>query len=107
MGAAGALLDYVRLTQGASIVHLRALQLERDDTYVRMDAATRRNLEISETIHGESPTLLSLLVTCPTNMGSRLLRHWLHHPLRDPITIQHRLGNVSTLIGETGSGPIL
>jgi len=54
-----------------------------------------------------SPTLLSLLVTCPTNMGSRLLRHWLHHPLRDPITIQHRLGNVSTLIGETGSGPIL
>ena len=62
LGAAGALLDYVRLTQGANIVHLRALQVERDGTYVRMDAATRRNLEISETIHGEkSPTLLSLL----------------------------------------------
>ena len=53
LGAAGALLDYVRLTQGANIVHLRALQVERDSTYVRMDAATRRNLEISETIHGE------------------------------------------------------
>lgn len=108
MGAAGALLDYVRLTQGANIVHLRALQVERDGTYVRMDAATRRNLEISETIHGEkSPTLLSLLDTCSTNMGSRLLRHWLHHPLRDLITIQHRLDGVSTLIGETGSVPYL
>ena len=40
-------------------------------------------------------------------MGSRLLRHWLHHPLRDLITIQHRLDGVSTLIGETGSGPYL
>ena len=108
LGAAGALLDYVRLTQGTSIVHLRELQVERDGTYVRMDAATRRNHEISETIRGEkSPTLLSLLDTCSTNMGSRLLRHWLHHPLRNPITIQHRLDDVSTLIGETGSGPYL
>ncbi|MCZ6897730.1 MAG: DNA mismatch repair protein MutS, partial [Betaproteobacteria bacterium] len=108
LGAAGALLDYVRLTQGTIIVHLRELQVERDGTYVRMDAATRRNLEISETIRGEkSPTLLSLLDTCSTNMGSRLLRHWLHHPLRNPITIQHRLDDVSTLIGETGSGPYL
>jgi DNA mismatch repair protein MutS len=73
-----------------------------------MDAATRRNLEISETIRGErSPTLLSLLDTCSTNMGSRLLCHWLHHPLRDPIKIQHRLDDVSTLIGGTGSGPYL
>jgi len=108
LGAAGALLDYVRLTQGTIIVHLRELQVERDGTYVRMDAATRRNLEISETIRGEkSPTLLSLLDTCSTNMGSRLLRHWLHHPLRNPITIQHRLDDVSTLIGKTGSGPYL
>ncbi len=108
LGAAGALLEYVRLTQGTSIVHLRELQVERDGAYVRMDATTRRNLEISETIRGEkSPTLLSLLDTCSTNMGSRLLRHWLHHPLRNPITIQHRLDDVSTLIGETGSGPYL
>ena len=108
LGAAGALLDYIRLTQGASIIHLRALKVEQDGTYVRMDAATRRNLEISETIRGErSPTLLSLLDTCSTNMGSRLLRHWLHHPLRDPIKIQHRLDDVSTLIEGTGSGPYL
>ena len=97
--AAGALLEYTRLTQGANITHLTALQVEQDNIYVRMDASTRRNLEISETIRGEkSPTLLSLLDTCSTNMGSRLLRHWLHHPLRNHVVIQHRLDSVSALI---------
>ncbi len=106
LGAAGALLEYARLTQGASIVHVKALQVERDSAYVRMDAATRRNLEISETIRGEaSPTLLSLLDTCSTSMGSRLLRHWLHHPLRDHAVIQQRLESVSALIGAAGLGP--
>jgi DNA mismatch repair protein MutS len=104
LSAAGALLDYVCLTQSANVVHVRSIQVERASTYVQMDAVTRRNLEISETIRGEkSPTLLSLLDTCSTNMGSRLLRHWLHHPLRDQIQIQHRLEDVSTLIGIPGS----
>jgi len=106
LGAAGALLEYARLTQGASIVHVKVLQVERDSAYVRMDAATRRNLEISETIRGEaSPTLLSLLDTCSTSMGSRLLRHWLHHPLRDHAIVQQRLESVSALIGAAGLGP--
>jgi len=106
LGAAGALLEYARLTQGAGIVHVKALQVERDNAYVRMDAATRRNLEISETIRGEaSPTLLSLLDTCSTSMGSRLLRHWLHHPLRNHAVIQQRLESVSALIGAAGLGP--
>ncbi len=104
LSAAGALLDYVCLTQSTNVVHVRSLQVERASTYVQMDAVTRRNLEISETIRGEkSPSLLSLLDTCSTNMGSRLLRHWLHHPLRDQIKIQHRLEDVSTLIGRLGS----
>ena len=104
LSAAGALLDYVSLTQSAKVVHVKSLQVERVSTYVQMDAVTRHNLEISETIRGEkSPTLLSLLDTCSTNMGSRLLRHWLHHPLRDQIKIQRRLENVSTLIGEPDS----
>ncbi len=103
LGAASALLDYARLTQGTAITHLKALHVERDDSHVRMDAATRRNLEISETILGEaSPTLLSLLDTCSTNMGSRLLRHWLHHPLRDREMIRERLDAVSFLVSETG-----
>ncbi|MBA4141646.1 MAG: DNA mismatch repair protein MutS [Nitrosospira sp.] len=108
LGAAGALLEYARLTQGTSIAHIKTLQVERDNTYLRMDAATRRNLEISETIlGGSSPTLLSLLDTCSTNMGSRLLRHWLHHPLRDRGVILGRLDGASFLMGEAGSGPYL
>ncbi|HEV7930042.1 MAG TPA: DNA mismatch repair protein MutS, partial [Nitrosospira sp.] len=108
IGAAGALLEYARLTQGTSIAHISALQVERESAYLCMDAATRRNLEISETILGDaSPTLMSVLDTCSTNMGSRLLRHWLHHPLRDRAAIQNRLEAVSHLMGEAGSGPYL
>lgn len=116
LGAASALLDYARLTQGAQgadtsgagIAHINTLRVERDSAYLRMDAATRRNLEISETILGNpSPTLLSLLDTCSTNMGSRLLRHWLHHPLRDRAVVQKRLEGVAYLTGEAGLGPYL
>ena len=94
--------------KATNIAHIKTLRVERDDAYLRMDAVTRRNLEISETILGDaSPTLLSLLDTCSTNMGSRMLRHWLHHPLRDRAAIQNRLDSVSFLIGEAGSGPYL
>ena len=69
------------------------------DRYVRMDAATRRNLEITQTLRGEpAPTLLSLLDTCATNMGSRLLAHWLHHPLRDRAVLHARLEAVEQLL---------
>ncbi len=117
LGAASALLDYARLTQGNAfegvtqkkgLAHIHTLRVERSNVHVRLDAATRRNLEISETILGNtSPTLLSLLDTCSTNMGSRLLRQWLHHPLRDHETIQKRLDAVAFLIGEGGAGPYL
>ena len=96
--AAGALLGYAKLTQGQSIAHVRGMQVYHADRYVRMDAATRRNLEITQTLRGEPvPTLLSLLDTCATNMGSRLLAHWLHHPLRDRAVLNGRLGAVEQL----------
>lgn len=96
--AAGALLGYAKLTQGQAISHIRALQVYSADRYVRMDAATRRNLEITQTLRGEpAPTLLSLLDTCATNMGSRLLHHWLHHPLRDRTVLRARLDAVDKL----------
>ncbi|MCP5243767.1 MAG: DNA mismatch repair protein MutS [Burkholderiales bacterium] len=97
--AANALLEYARLTQGSAALHVTSLQAVRDSVYVRLDAATRRNLEISETIRGErAPTLLSLLDTCATSMGSRLLQFWLHHPLRDLSEIQRRQDSVADLI---------
>jgi DNA mismatch repair protein MutS len=84
VGAANALLDYVKSTQGAVIAHVRALSVEQTGVWVRMDPATRRNLEITETLRGDvAPTLLSLLDHCATGMGTRLLRHVLHHPLAD------------------------
>jgi DNA mismatch repair protein MutS len=98
VGAAGALLEYARATQGSGIAHIRSLRVERDDEFVRMDAATRRNLEISETLRGEAaPTLLSLLDSSETGMGSRWLRHALHHPLRDRATIELRLSAIEWL----------
>jgi DNA mismatch repair protein MutS len=97
--AAGALLGYAKLTQGQAINHIRGLQVYSADRYVRMDAATRRNLEITQTLRGEpAPTLLSLLDTCATNMGSRLLANWLHHPLRNRTTLQARLDAVAQLL---------
>src|SRR6266566_2807872 len=84
IAACGALLEYARKTQGQALAHVAAVIPERVSEYLRMDAATRRNLELTETLRGETgPTLFSLLDECATGMGSRLLRHWLHHPLRD------------------------
>ncbi len=98
LAAAGALLGYAKLTQGQGIAHIRALQIYHADEFVRMDAATRRNLEITQTLRGEpAPTLRSLLDTCATNMGSRLLAHWLHHPLRKRDTLRARLDAVEAL----------
>ncbi|HYA19615.1 MAG TPA: DNA mismatch repair protein MutS [Burkholderiales bacterium] len=103
--AAGALLEYAKSTQGTAIIHIKTLQVEDGEAFVRMDAATRRNLEISETIRGAAaPTLLSLLDACATNMGSRLLHHWLHHPLRDHEVLKLRLQAVSSLFGDAGLG---
>ncbi len=98
IAACGALLDYARKTQGQALAHVTALTAERAGQYVRMDAATRRNLELTETLRGEpAPTLFSLLDSCATGMGSRLLRHWLHHPLRDRDALAARHEAVAAL----------
>ena len=97
--AAGLLLDYARHTQQSALPHVSGLILEQDSEYVLMDAAARRTLEISETLRGETePTLFSELDRCVTGMGSRLLKHWLHHPLRDRNRLTRRLDAVQALI---------
>src|SRR5690242_410315 len=98
IGACGALLEYAAKTQGQALAHVNAVRAERAGEYVRMDAATRRNLELTETLRGEpAPTLFSLLDECATGMGSRLLRHWLHHPLRNHETLRERHDALQTL----------
>ena len=90
-GAAGALLRYAQSTQGRGLQHVRSLTCEQENEFIGLDAATRRNLELTETIRGqESPTLFSLLDGCRTAMGSRLLRHWLHNARRDQAVARSR-----------------
>jgi len=102
IGACGALLDYAGKTQGQALAHVTTVTAERAGEYVRLDAATRRNLELTETLRGEpAPTLFSLLDECATGMGSRLLRHWLHHPLRDRQALQRRHEAVACLMDDT------
>jgi DNA mismatch repair protein MutS len=104
MGAAGALLEYARSTQGTAIAHVTSLAIEEPNAYVRMDPATRRNLEITETIRGEpAPTLFALMDTCVTGMGSRWMRHALHHPLRDIETLRERFAAIHDLSERTTS----
>ncbi|CAM2159425.1 DNA mismatch repair protein MutS [Paraburkholderia tropica] len=98
-GAAGALLLYAAATQGQQLRHVRSLKVEAESEYIGLDPATRRNLELTETLRGtESPTLCSLLDTCSTTMGSRLLRHWLHHPPRDAGIAQTRQQAIGALL---------
>ena len=98
-GAAGALLRYAQSTQGRGLQHVRGLACETENEYIGLDAATRRNLELTETIRGqESPTLFSLLDGCRTAMGSRLLRHWLHHARRDQSVARSRHQSIAALI---------
>ncbi len=97
-GAAGALLRYAQSTQGRGLQHVRTLTTETENEFIGLDAATRRNLELTETIRGqESPTLFSLLDHCRTAMGSRLLRHWLHHARRDQAIARSRHQAIAAL----------
>lgn len=97
--AAGLLLDYARHTQRTALPHVIGLTLVRDSEYVGLDAAARRTLELTETLRGEAaPTLFSEIDRAVTGMGSRLLRHWLHHPLRDRDTLRGRLASIGSLV---------
>lgn len=101
LGAAGALLNYAASTQGQSLRHVQGVTVEHETEFVGLDTATRRNLELTETLRGgEAPTLFSLLDTCATAMGSRLLRHWLHHPLRERAIPQARQQAIGALLAQ-------
>ena len=89
--AAGCLLAYARETQRGELPHIRSLRHESRARNVRMDAATRRNLEIDTNLGGsDSNTLFSVINQCATAMGSRLLRRWLNQPLCDKAAIEAR-----------------
>jgi len=96
--AAAALLGYAEHTQGRSLTHIHSVQVQRDDDLIDLPATTRRNLELVQTLRGEdSPTLFSLMDTCMTGMGSRMLKNWMLEPRRDRGQAQRRLEAIGTL----------
>jgi DNA mismatch repair protein MutS len=104
--AAAALLSYAEHTQGQALAHVRHLQVERASALLDLPPLTHRNLELTQTLRGDdAPTLLSLLDTCRSGMGSRTLRHWLTHPLRERTVATQRHDALDVLI-DHGVGPL-
>jgi DNA mismatch repair protein MutS len=99
IAAAGALLGYVEETQKQRLPHLTSIRLETSDDAIAMNAATRRHLELDTRVDGETRhTLLGVLDRTITPMGGRLLRRWLHRPLRDRRVLNERHDAVRTAI---------
>jgi len=96
--AAAALLAYAEHTQGRTLTHIHSVRVQRAGELIDLPPTTRRNLELTQTLRGEeSPTLFSLLDTCMTGMGSRLLKSWLLQPKRDRTEAQQRLSAMAVL----------
>jgi DNA mismatch repair protein MutS len=99
--AAGALLEYVKFTQRASIPYIQSIKAETQYDYIAMDAATRRNLEITQNLQGSTEnTLCSVLDYNATSMGSRLLKRWLHRPLCEHHAIRLRQDAVEKIVSQ-------
>ncbi len=104
--AAAALLGYAEHTQGQALAHVRSLQVERGSQLLDLPPTTYRNLELAQTLRGEdSPTLLSLLDTCRTGMGSRRLRLWLARPPRERGPASQRHQAIAQLLAQ-GFAPL-
>ncbi len=99
IAAAGALLAYVQETQKAALPHLTGIALERPEEAIALDASTRRHLELDTHPEGRREhTLLGVIDSTVTPMGGRLLRRWLHRPLRDRATLALRHDALAQLI---------
>jgi DNA mismatch repair protein MutS len=99
IASAGALLQYAEDTQRSSLLHLQALKVEQRDDCIILDAISQRNLELENDLTGRKDhSLLQIIDTTATAMGSRLLRRWVHRPTRDHQSLRLRHNAVSTLL---------
>ncbi len=97
--AAGSLLQYTKETQRAYLPHIRTIQVERREESVILDAATRKNLELTTNLAGGSDnTLASVLDHTVTAMGSRLLKRWIQRPLRQHAVLHARQESIKNLL---------
>ena len=96
--AAGCLIQYVKDTQRTALPHIRSLTLDRQDQSVILDAATRRNLELTQNLSGGTDnTLAEVLDHCATPMGSRMLKRWIHQPMRHFEALNQRLDAIGEI----------
>ncbi|MWP62502.1 DNA mismatch repair protein MutS [Gilliamella sp. Pas-s25] len=96
--AAGCLLQYVKDTQRTALPHIRSIIKQSTIDFVVLDAATRRNLEITENLTGGTQnTVAEILDKTQTPMGSRMLKRWLHSPIRNLAILQNRQQAISEL----------
>ncbi|MBN4059916.1 DNA mismatch repair protein MutS, partial [bacterium AH-315-I11] len=97
--AAGCLLNYAKETQFSELPHCQSLRVEQNEDSLILDSISRRNLEIDSNLNGgKENTLSAVFDHCSTAMGSRLLKRWLHRPVRDIQQVQLRQQAVSSLI---------
>jgi DNA mismatch repair protein MutS len=98
--ASGAALNYLQETQRVNLTHINRISLYNPSEYMILDSSTRRNLEISYSMHGDGRegSLISILDKTTTAMGGRLLKKWISAPLRDLKKIQSRLDSVEELL---------
>jgi len=101
LGAAGCVLQYVKDTQRTALPHIRRIQTEQQDSRVQLDAATRRNLELTHNLSGsQENTLFSVMDTTTTAMGSRMLQRIIHSPITDQHELDSRLDAVDGFIND-------
>ncbi|MGB1261439.1 MAG: DNA mismatch repair protein MutS [Cognaticolwellia sp.] len=99
VAAAGCLFQYVKDSQRTALPHINALIAESASSAVILDAATRRNLELTQNLQGGfENTLASILDKAATPMGSRLLKRWLHFPLRDLTALNNRQNAIEEIL---------
>lgn len=97
--AAGCVMQYIKDTQRSALPHIDRIVLESHNDTVVMDAATRRNLELTFNLSGGTEnTLASILDKTSTPMGSRLLQRWIHRPLTDVTVLKKRQRNIQGLM---------
>ncbi|MDY5182925.1 MAG: DNA mismatch repair protein MutS, partial [Prevotella sp.] len=92
--AAGAIMQYLEITQHTSISHITSLSRIEEDKYVRLDKFTIRSLELLQPMQDDGASLLNVIDRTVTPMGGRLLRRWVVFPLKDESPIRQRLDMV-------------
>ena len=100
--AAGALMRYLHETQKNMLMHIRKMTADNDRSYMILDQATKRNLELTYSMrdHKKRGSLLWLLDKTKTSMGSRLMRNWIEQPLNNIRAINRRHAAVAELNGD-------